>query len=143
MIEKIIPLLWKIVGDQPGYPKDYFYKERTEKLSFLQTEFGWIGNWAQEGGMKLAEEETTRRCEAEKRRQSAEAGRRLLDEWRLSVKVKRESEKRCVMCGDSLTIIDKLLMRKKHSGCTIFLSRSPDEWSPDDRNHKHMQNAKK
>ena len=114
MISKVLPAL-----EDEAVDLRQFYSEKTirskqiQKLSFLQSEFGRIGEWENQAAIKIANYESKNREEEEMKRQAEE-------EHRITILKKRKSQQECTMCGRPLVIIDRLMKREKHQGCKVF-----------------------
>lgn len=58
--------------------------------------------------------------ETEKRRQEGEARQRVEAERRETVQRQRQAQGQCVLCGQPLALLAKLLRRIKHRGCSSY-----------------------
>jgi len=85
-------------------------KKRAEELERKQ----------KEAERKRREEEEKRRAEEQKRRQAEEARRKAEDERRARVQAARKSSGQCMMCGQSLGFVLRLLGKDRHGRCTSF-----------------------
>jgi outer membrane protein assembly factor BamB len=74
----------------------------------------------QEEKARLKAEDEKRRVEEERRRQEEEARRRAEEERRAAVQATRKSSGQCIMCGERLSFMQKLLGKDRHGACRSF-----------------------
>ena len=73
-----------------------------------------------EAERKRQEEDKRKREQEEARRREEEARRKAENERRSGVQATRRSSGQCIMCGQSLSFVQKLFRNEKHGGCQLF-----------------------